>query len=352
MAPNKPDPRIHATFTAAEDALEAGDAQQALALAGELEALLPGDPEVALLAGACLLDLGDPEEADARLEAALRLHPRHLDLIMERASVLLGWEEDEDALEEGLALAQRGLEQSRKDEDLDFQLDFLVLVASAHNTLGDARAALAVIDEARALNPVDLGARLEHAAALFELCRFDEAKVQLEALAKDAPEEAWVHHTLGCIAERARDTALAQGHFARAQALDPEAFPPPIELGEEAFDAALEAAMERLPEAARAALENTPVAVEDFPSSEDLLANEPPLSPSILGLFRGMAIPHRELLNPTDHFPATVLLYQRNLERFARTREELIEEIEVTLLHEVGHLLGLDEDDLDRRGLH
>jgi predicted Zn-dependent protease with MMP-like domain len=45
------------------------------------------------------------------------------------------------------------------------------------------------------------------------------------------------------------------------------------------------------------------------------------------------------------------VLYQRNLERFVRSREELVEEIRVTLVHEVGHFLGLDEEELYRRGL-
>ena len=93
------------------------------------------------------------------------------------------------------------------------------------------------------------------------------------------------------------------------------------------------------------------MAVEDFPDDEDLRAASPPLSPTILGLFRGQAIPHRELLSPADHFPASIILYQRNLERFARSREELLEQIGITVMHEVGHLLGLDEDDLWERGL-
>jgi predicted Zn-dependent protease with MMP-like domain len=45
------------------------------------------------------------------------------------------------------------------------------------------------------------------------------------------------------------------------------------------------------------------------------------------------------------------VLYQRNLERFARSRPELIEQIGVTLIHEVGHFLGLDEEELYARGL-
>src|SRR5690606_9296729 len=181
--------------------------------------------------------------------------------------------------------------------------------------------------------------------------RFDEAASAMEALGRDLPDEPWVHHTLGLIAERRGDHAAARTAFDRAHQLDPDAFPRAIELGEDAFDAAVQDALDRLPDFAQEALENTPVAVEPLPSDEDLLSADPPLSPTILGLFRGQALPHRELMNPTDHCPATVLLYQKNLERFARTREELLEQIGITVLHEVGHLLGLDEDDLAARGL-
>jgi predicted Zn-dependent protease with MMP-like domain len=45
------------------------------------------------------------------------------------------------------------------------------------------------------------------------------------------------------------------------------------------------------------------------------------------------------------------VLYQRNLERAASSRAELEEEIATTLVHEVGHFLGLDEEELWARGL-
>jgi predicted Zn-dependent protease with MMP-like domain len=56
-------------------------------------------------------------------------------------------------------------------------------------------------------------------------------------------------------------------------------------------------------------------------------------------------------MDPWSHFPSSIALFQRNLERHVRDEAELREEIEVTLLHEVGHFLGLDEDDLRERGL-
>ena len=46
-----------------------------------------------------------------------------------------------------------------------------------------------------------------------------------------------------------------------------------------------------------------------------------------------------------------ILLFKRNLEKVAQSRSELIEQIQTTVKHEIGHYLGLDEDDLDRLGL-
>ena len=49
--------------------------------------------------------------------------------------------------------------------------------------------------------------------------------------------------------------------------------------------------------------------------------------------------------------PPRIHLFQRNLERFAVDREELQEEIAVTLYHELGHYLGLDEEELEELDL-
>ena len=43
--------------------------------------------------------------------------------------------------------------------------------------------------------------------------------------------------------------------------------------------------------------------------------------------------------------------FKKNLEKICADREELIEQIQITIRHEIGHYLGLDEDDLDRLGL-
>ena len=46
-----------------------------------------------------------------------------------------------------------------------------------------------------------------------------------------------------------------------------------------------------------------------------------------------------------------VLLFKRNLEKICRDRDDLVEQIQVTVRHEIGHHLGLSEEDLERLGL-
>jgi len=87
-----------------------------------------------------------------------------------------------------------------------------------------------------------------------------------------------------------------------------------------------------------------PVIVDDFPSREFVLEN-PTLGPQILGLFTG------NTHNERQPVPTTIMIFRKNLEKVAGDREELEVEIRKTLLHEIGHYLGLNEDDLKERGL-
>jgi predicted Zn-dependent protease with MMP-like domain len=187
--------------------------------------------------------------------------------------------------------------------------------------------------------------------ALFELCRFDEARRQLDAVLARSPDEPWAHHQLGLLAERRGDHAEAARRFKRARRLDPEAFPAPVTVTRAEFERLAEAALAEVPEAVRRYLANVPITVEDVPAEHDLTASDPPLSPTILGLFRGAPYGQKASADPWSHLPSAIVLYQRNLERAVADLDELEEQIAVTLVHEVGHFLGLSEDELHDRGL-
>jgi predicted Zn-dependent protease with MMP-like domain len=123
-----------------------------------------------------------------------------------------------------------------------------------------------------------------------------------------------------------------------------------VALSAEAFRAEVDRAVSELGAQDRAALRGVPVEVADLPDLADLTLAEPPLSPTILGLFRGP--PEGEPCLPEDGDPCrSIVLYRKNLGRFAHDRAELDRQIRVTLSHELGHLRGEDDDALRDRGL-
>lgn len=330
-----------------------GEFEKALASAEALLAEAPGLPEALHWRAAALTELERLEEALEAWARAVKAAPEDIELLLGAVECLVGRAgDDREAVEDGLELCARGRKLAQRAGDVELLYEFLLMEGTGLNQVGECARALGTLEAALELVPRSVEARLERAIALFELCRFPEAQAAFEELLKDAADEPWAHHYLGLLAERRDDAKEARKRFAKAQALAPEEFPPPVELGEEAFDKAVEDAMKALPGHVKQYLDNVTLAVEDLPRDEDLLAESPPLSPSILGVFRGSPVGERHgIIDGFDPYPASIVLYQKNLERFARTREELLEQIGITVMHEVGHLMGLDEDDLWQRGL-
>lgn len=334
-------------------AFDRGAHQEALAGADALLAEDDSLTEALHWRAAALTELGRLDEALETYSRALKLAPDDLELLLSATECLVGRVgDDREAVEDGLALCARGRKLAQRAGDTELLFEFLLWEGIGLNQVGECARALTSLEAALGHVPRSVEARLERAIALFELCRFGEADAALEELLGDASDEPWAHHYLGLLAERRGDGKGALGHFARARALAPEEFPPPVELGEEAFDKAVEDAVKALPGHVKEYLDNVTLAVEEIPKDEDLMGESPPLSPCILGVFRGSPVGERHsILGTFDPYPASIVLYQKNLERFARTREELIEQIGITVMHEVGHLMGLDEEDLWQRGL-
>ena len=162
------------------------------------------------------------------------------------------------------------------------------------------------------------------------------------------PDSAHVVYHLGLVAERLDDSEAAATAFARANALDPSHFPMPVEVSDDVFGGSVKEALDNLPRSIREYIEGVPVLVEDFPTV-DLVELEN-VSPQILGIFMG--VPRTEAVL-TSQVPDLdrVVIFKKNLEKVCQDREEVIDQIQVTVRHEIGHYLGLDEDDLERLGL-
>jgi predicted Zn-dependent protease with MMP-like domain/Flp pilus assembly protein TadD len=331
---------------------ENGDFEAVLSFANRALALDPRSSDALLYQAAAQVELGRTEDAARTYASALAVAPDDPEALLAVADFQITVQgDDRGAVEEGLALCAKGRKLARKQKVEDLEFELALLEGIGLNQIGESGAALKRLDEALGMAPSSVEARLERAVALFELCRFEAAEGELWKIVRAAEDEAWAHHYLGLIHERRGEAKEARRAFGRAHALAPEEFPHPVKLAQAEFDGAVADAVERLPEHVKAYLENTTIAVEPIPSDEDLTSSEPPLSPTILGIFRGTPVGERSVQSAADHFPAAIVLYQNNLERFAKTREELLEQIGITLMHEVGHLIGLDEEDLWERGL-
>lgn len=115
------------------------------------------------------------------------------------------------------------------------------------------------------------------------------------------------------------------------------------------FDAIVQQAMDRIPVEIRQHLDNMLITVQRRPAAEMLA--EVGLGPdeTLFGLYWGVPLTERSVIDP-PLYPDTIYLFQEPLEQICTDREMLIEEIEITLVHEVAHALGLSDAELDALG--
>lgn len=294
--------------------------------------------------GAALAELGHVEEARTAYARALALDPDDPEVLRSAADLHVRRLGSRDDLELALQYVKRAMPRAQRSHDKSLLKELFLLQAMAFDDLGRPGDALVAANRSLEYDGKDREARREKGVALFELCRFDQARAELSTLAAEEPD-AWAEHYLGLIAERANDEVGAQAHFARAHQLDPDAFKATAQAPRSLFQQIVQDEVAKLPADIKAGLARSNFEVTDLPEVGDLTATDPPLSPGILGLFRP----------PPDGASASakpsILLYRRNLSRAAHNDEELHREVRDTLMHEVGHLNGEDDEQLRDRGL-
>ena len=117
------------------------------------------------------------------------------------------------------------------------------------------------------------------------------------------------------------------------------------------FDDVLDRVVGELPSDLRALLDEVPLIVEDEPAGS--LMRELDLDPrttELCGLHSGVPLTHRSVEH-SYRLPDRMMLFRGPILRLAgRHRASLVRQVRTTLLHEMGHHFGLDEDDLARLG--
>jgi len=108
--------------------------------------------------------------------------------------------------------------------------------------------------------------------------------------------------------------------------------------------------IDRLPRQFREQLRNVEFVVEDRPSPE-LLRSEglDPRSDTLYGLYQGVPLPDRSALDP-PLLPDKITIFAEPLLSDFPDPDELRDEIRLTVLHEVAHYFGMDEDEIEELG--
>lgn len=119
-------------------------------------------------------------------------------------------------------------------------------------------------------------------------------------------------------------------------AVTPPSEPP---ITDEEFEGWVEDALERVPEQFLEIVENVAFIVEHDP---------PGGGRNLLGLYHGVPLPGRG--HYSGAMPDTITIYQNPLVRVYRTRKRVKEEVYRTVVHEIGHYFGMDDDELHGLG--
>jgi tetratricopeptide (TPR) repeat protein len=340
---------------AAADRYDDGAYAESFACASMAAELAPDAVESHHIRALAAAALGRFEVARSAYALALALDPEDPETLAAAAdfyiNVLLPKRRETTLL--GLQYAHRGRSRvvARRRHQRPMRARLALLEAQAYNDLGIGDEAMERLDETLSLMPNLIEAKYERAVSLFNLCRFEDAQAAFEDVLRVTPDDPYVHHHLGLVYEwlgREQDALL---HFARARALAPAEFLEPVLLAPAEFRAEVDRARTELPAEIAALLQGVSVEVSDVPALDDLLAVEPPFSPTILGLYRGLPLGVEQDASAEPAPPRAVVLYRKNLARAVKSRAELDAQIRRTLLHEIGHLQGMDESDLRLRGL-
>ena len=112
------------------------------------------------------------------------------------------------------------------------------------------------------------------------------------------------------------------------------------------FEALVERALRTLPRRFKEKIANVAMVVEDWADDETLreLGIEPP--DTLYGLYRGIDLTHRDT-SYGNVLPDTIHIYQGPIEEDCADAAEMVKLVRDTVIHEIGHYFGLDDDTME-----
>ncbi len=122
---------------------------------------------------------------------------------------------------------------------------------------------------------------------------------------------------------------------------------------EEEFQVVVEEAIDQLPDEFRDHLKNVEVVIQDWPDSYQKSKMKQKYATErkfiLLGLYEGVPLKHRSVFQ-TPGLPDRITLFRKTIEQYCSTHEEMVDQIQRTFLHEIGHYFGLSDKRLRELG--
>ncbi|MEP6936052.1 MAG: metallopeptidase family protein [Nitrospirota bacterium] len=120
----------------------------------------------------------------------------------------------------------------------------------------------------------------------------------------------------------------------------------PLTVSPEEFDAWIQEALAGLPVRFATLANDVSIVVEEEPSAEVLRDLELESEDDLLGLYQGVPISETSFFQSAGELPARIAIYRGPILRLCRTKAEVIQEVRDTVVHELGHHVGLDDEEM------
>ncbi|MBW3603736.1 MAG: metallopeptidase family protein [Actinobacteria bacterium] len=114
-----------------------------------------------------------------------------------------------------------------------------------------------------------------------------------------------------------------------------------IEMSSAAFDRAVTAGLATIPDELLAAVDNVAIVVED---------DSPPDGPELLGLYEGVPLVVRDGWSDAGRLPDRITIFREPILRRCASVDEVEQQVAITVVHEIAHHFGIDDDRLHALG--
>ena len=119
-----------------------------------------------------------------------------------------------------------------------------------------------------------------------------------------------------------------------------------LAMPEPEFQSLVQEALDGLPDEYAKLLTNVAVVVEEEPPPEVRTDLELEDGEDLLGLYQGLPLDKESFFQAGGQLPAKISIYRGPILRLCRTRKEVVQEVRDTVVHEIGHHFGFDDDEM------